>query len=70
MVCRQLGFSDARQVLHQSEFGEGYGPIWLSRVDCFGDEHGLDGCGLTAWSEGDCDNSQEAGVVCRSKYYK
>jgi deleted-in-malignant-brain-tumors protein 1 len=69
VICQQLGFDTAgAQPLRGSRaaaFGSGSGPIFLSQLDCLGDETSLLDC-PTFSPPGlhDCDHTQDAGVRC------
>ena len=64
VICRQLGFSGgvARKGAH---FGPGEGNIFLSGLDCSGDETNVLACprsiGSTSW----CDHAEDASVICK-----
>ena len=47
-----------------SEFGQGIGPILLDDVNCNGEEQKLFDCVHAGIEVGNCDHSQDAGVVC------
>ena len=66
VVCRQLGFKDALAAPICSSFGQGKGIIWLSNVDCRGNESSLAQCRHGSWGYSRCDHHREdVGVVCR-----
>ena len=64
VVCRQLGFTGAREVFEDAHFGEGTGPILLDEIDCKGDESFIWECSHDPWNEHDCDHFEDAGVEC------
>ena len=64
VVCKQLGFNYVVDIKTKAEFGEGNGPIWFHRVDCYGDEEELKYCGHLPWGTGDCWHDEDAGVIC------
>lgn len=74
VICQQLGFDTAgAQPLRGSRaaaFGSGSGPIFLSQLDCLGDEASLLDC-PTFSPPGlhDCDHTQDAGVRCIGRHY-
>lgn len=46
-------------------FGKGIGPVYLSNVDCNGDEADLLNCTFTRAT---CNHDQDAGVKCGMSY--
>ena len=62
VACAQLGhgFVASRQI----HYGGGTGPIWLSHLDCTGDEDKLVDCPRDAVVSSSCDHSHDAGVHC------
>ena len=47
-------------------FGEGSGPIHLSRVQCDSRDTSLIGCTIGGTGSDDrCDHNEDAGVICR-----
>ena len=44
VVCRQLGYSGAQQVFPRAVFGNGKGPLLMSRITCNGNESELSQC--------------------------
>lgn len=69
VVCRMLGFPPAFGTPKGAIFGQGSGIVWLSHVDCFGNETSLALCGnYRGWGTGNLYSSSEhandAGVIC------
>ncbi|XP_078661742.1 uncharacterized protein LOC144905822 [Branchiostoma floridae x Branchiostoma belcheri] len=64
VVCRQLGFFGAEAATCCSSFGRSYGQIWLDDVACSGNEPNLYSCSHNGWGNHNCDNYEDAGVVC------
>ncbi|XP_074615759.1 scavenger receptor cysteine-rich type 1 protein M160-like isoform X2 [Acropora palmata] len=66
VVCKELGFGDAKEATQTSKFGQGKGIIWLDNVNCKGFESSLTHCLHAGWGEGNCDpgHHEDAGVVC------
>ena len=64
VVCKALGFKSVEDIKYNTEFGEGYGPVWLHRVDCYGDEKKFEYCGHFPWATGDCWHDEDVGVSC------
>ncbi|XP_033763806.1 soluble scavenger receptor cysteine-rich domain-containing protein SSC5D-like [Pecten maximus] len=67
VVCRMLGYSGA-QAVHTSKarYGSGHGPIWLDETQCSGQETNLGQCSMEPYGHGDCDHSEDAGVICQA----
>ena len=63
VVCRQLGYSGG-QAIHDAEFGEGQGAIWLDNVECSGHESELSDCIHNGWGQNNCWHGEDAGVIC------
>ncbi|XP_071951750.1 scavenger receptor cysteine-rich type 1 protein M130-like [Antedon mediterranea] len=63
VVCRQLDFPGALSSVAGAEFGEGIGPIHLSRVQCNGNETRLDLCDHVGQTSS-CGHHNDAGVYC------
>ena len=61
VVCRQLGFYSTA---HIYTAGHGTGPIWLSRISCFGNESNLFECGQLSVATKNCTHSNDAAVSC------
>jgi hypothetical protein len=64
VVCRELGYAGARKVVERATYGNGSGPIWMDNVNCYGTESKLKYCPFSGWLEGDCNHSEDVGVVC------
>ncbi|XP_029984064.1 deleted in malignant brain tumors 1 protein-like [Sphaeramia orbicularis] len=64
VVCRAKNCGTALKAKSSAFFGEGQGPIWLSDVNCFGNESSLSDCGRILFGRSSCDHSEDAGVVC------
>ena len=46
-------------------FGEGRGPVHLSRAECTSDDADLLDCTIDKSAVNGCDHSEDAGVICR-----
>ncbi|XP_076861234.1 scavenger receptor cysteine-rich type 1 protein M130-like [Brachyhypopomus gauderio] len=64
VVCRELDCGKAVDVLGDSYFGPGSGPIWMDDVDCSGSESTLKTCGSSRMGVSDCRHGKDAGVIC------
>ena len=70
VVCRQLGFYSSVRAYRSATYGRGAGPIWLSRLSCFGNESSLFECGQLTIENKNCIHSDDASVVCYSNRRK
>ena len=64
VVCRQLGFHSSVRAYGSARYGQGTGPIWLSRVSCFGNESSLFECAQLNVRTKNCTHSDDAAVQC------
>uniref|UniRef100_A0A8D2GTN0 SRCR domain-containing protein n=1 Tax=Urocitellus parryii TaxID=9999 RepID=A0A8D2GTN0_UROPR len=64
VVCRQLGCGVAFNALLYAQFGEGSGPIWLTRLACTGEEEYLWNCPALGLGKNNCGHYKDAGVIC------
>ena len=64
VVCRQLGYERAIFALGLAFFGEGSGPIYYDDVACNGTETHLADCPHSGIGFGNCNHSEDAGVLC------
>ena len=49
-------------------FGEGRGPVHLSRVGCTSEDMNLLNCTINKSAVIGCDHSEDAGVICSGRY--
>ncbi|KAL3870309.1 hypothetical protein ACJMK2_038385 [Sinanodonta woodiana] len=63
VVCRMLGFSYGIGAI-EAVFGEGFGPIWLNKVNCNGNETNLAHCKKGGWGRHSCSHTEDAGAIC------
>ena len=63
VVCSQLGFGKATDVLYNSFFGEGSGQAWLPYLNCVGNELSLGNCSHNGWRSYYC-GRDHAGLKC------
>ena len=70
VVCRQLGFYSSVTAYGSARYGQGTGPIWLSRLSCIGNESSLFECGRSSVETKNCTHSDDAAVYCWSNRRK
>ncbi|XP_028407319.1 deleted in malignant brain tumors 1 protein-like, partial [Dendronephthya gigantea] len=64
VVCRQLGYKDVARALHGGQVPSGSEKIWLSGMDCTGEEPNITGCFHRRWGSPYWRHSNDAGVEC------
>ena len=65
VVCRQLGFYySSVRAYGSAQYGQGKGPIWLSRLSCVGNELSLFECNQLNVATKNCTHSNDASVFC------
>jgi len=67
VACRELGFSWGNVTTSEdAKTAIGGGRIWLTKVECSGDEKSLSSCqnGYSVFGDDDCGNTGEAFVRC------
>ena len=69
VVCRQLGLYSSGTAYRSARYGQGTGPIWLSRLSCFGNESSLFECGQLNVGTKNCTHSDDASVQCGYSRY-
>ncbi|XP_030843775.1 scavenger receptor cysteine-rich domain superfamily protein isoform X3 [Strongylocentrotus purpuratus] len=66
VLCKQLGYTGADEVVIAGHFGQGEGDVLLDMVQCTGDEVSLFECTHSAIRTTACEHSEDVGVVCTS----
>ena len=69
VVCRQLGFYSSVRSYGSAQYGQGTGPIWLSKLSCIGNETSLIDCSQFDVGTKNCTHSDDAAVQCGYYYY-
>ena len=64
VVCRQLGFPGAIRALLNSPFTSDSGKVWLSSLQCTGNESNVAECYQQSWGGSSCSGGHEVGVQC------
>lgn len=69
VVCRQLGYHGVNATIYSSveRFGKGQGPVWMSGVDCKGQEERLWECPWSKIAGIYWDHDNDIGLICESK---
>ena len=69
VVCRQLGYY-GNEVTVTFSTGATTQPVWLSGVECNGEEKFITDCIHNNWGDNNCSREEYASVVCSSKLVK
>ncbi|XP_019616079.1 PREDICTED: antigen WC1.1-like [Branchiostoma belcheri] len=64
VVCRQLGFPQAKEATLSASIGDDNEIIWLDDLNCLGNETSLSQCAHNVWGNHNCKHEEDAGVVC------
>ena len=65
VVCNELRQVKAIRETRNAKFGQGEGPVWLSKVGCSGKEKALKDCPHPGWGNvGSCGHGDDSGVKC------
>ena len=64
VLCRQLGFADAKAAYQGYSVVDGTGQIWLDNVRCTGNESTIFQCAHPGWGIHNCRHSEDAGAWC------
>ncbi|KAG7476307.1 hypothetical protein MATL_G00081520 [Megalops atlanticus] len=67
VVCRELGYLEAKSWSPSSKYGRGEGRIWLDNVHCTGQEASLALCPSNGFGVSDCKHTEDVGVACSEK---
>ena len=68
VVCRQLGYYSSITAYGSAQYGQGTGPIWLSKLSCIGNESSLLDCSQFGVGTKNCTHSDDAAVYCHNYY--
>ncbi len=66
VVCRELGCGDAIEAKSAAYFGQGFGLVWLSDLQCAG--YSLRNCNSKGWGKNNCGHEKDAGVACQREF--
>ena len=67
VVCRILGYRGALAYQQNITFEQENDTLWLSHVQCNGNETSLSQCVHAGWGQHTCNASQAAGVMCLAR---
>ncbi|XP_043557570.1 deleted in malignant brain tumors 1 protein-like [Chiloscyllium plagiosum] len=70
VVCNQLACGAALAAPGGAFFGEGNGSIWNDKYECIGNEMQLRDCTVSSWGQHRCSHSNDAVVICTSRYWQ
>ena len=66
VICKQLGYEAAESYSCCAQYGNGTGQIWLSGVDCNGNEKSIAQCRHYGWGNtAHCNHFKDVGVKCK-----
>lgn len=68
VICRQLGYH-GQGYMHTcgTRCGGAGSNIWLSDLQCRGNESNLRSCSISAWGRHNCGHNEDIGVCCSRK---
>ena len=64
VACKYLGYGTAVAALGSAAYGQGSGRIWLSNLECIGNETDLFSCVHNGPGVHNCGHSEDAGAIC------
>lgn len=67
VVCRELGYWNAKAIKNSSVSGQGTGPVWVRNAQCTGEETSLRSCPSMVWQSQTCSHDRDVGIVCRGR---
>ena len=67
VVCRSLGYGDARNYVTTPVFGRGTGSILMDDVGCWGNEESIFDCNYNRLHESTDTHDQDVGVRCQNQ---
>ena len=65
VLCRMLGYSTV--YAYHISYAPGTGTVWMSDVDCTGNENSISECPHIGWGETSCSHTHDAGLYCSSE---
>ena len=67
VVCRSLGYGDARNYVTTPDFGRGTGSILMDEVGCQGTEDSIFDCTYNLQHESSDTHDNDVGITCRGR---
>ena len=67
VACRQLGY--AAVINYGIHYGSGFGPVWLTSLNCLGTELELTNCSIPKWGSVYNNHNWDVGVSCHNGNY-
>ncbi|KAI0232903.1 hypothetical protein LSAT2_016836 [Lamellibrachia satsuma] len=64
VVCRMLDYNGNTRVVSPDRYNQSSDTIWLSSLECSGDESTLAVCEHAAWGQHSCSHTQDLAVQC------
>ena len=62
-----LGYTQALRTAYGSTYGIAHGIIWLSEVNCIGNETNIAQCSFPGWGINNCYHYRDVNVICDSE---
>ena len=69
LIRRMLGFVGAIRTSYGSTYGYGSGIVWLSEVNCLGNETNIAQCSFPGWGVNNCYHYRDVNVICDSELF-
>lgn len=67
VVCREVGYPNALLPYTLASFGEGFGRVWMSHMQCTGNESSLLECKHERFQQPYYSHMHDVGVLCEGK---
>ena len=66
---RGIKYTKFKNLTFGFRFGDGRGSMWVSGIQCRGDETNINQCQQNILGVNDCNHWEDAGVICPGKVY-
>ena len=67
VLCHSLGYTEVSSFRNNISFKLDNGTLWMTEVQCNGDEASLIHCSHSGWGKNGCAENQAAGVRCLNR---